>query len=295
MPMNAGTARALLQRLRRAEAAGLARAGHHDAALDLLAGADAEDPATLDLLARVHAQRGDLAAAEAVWRQVLALDPHHAGALAGSQLAADIREGRRRPRPLPVRTAGTAAALLALAVAAGGAALALDRDSGSKATSPAASHPPTAPTAPPTTTGPGPTVQLQALAAELAGPEVKIQQRDKDLRIVFNAGLFGPDSTDLTPTGRQALTALGHRLRDKPVHVTVLGHGVAIAGGPTSGGSDIALTRATTAAQTLAESSGLPLTTFSATTADQAAPPWPPTSPQPDPRNRTVTLLITPT
>ncbi|ANZ41584.1 hypothetical protein BBK82_42185 [Lentzea guizhouensis] len=62
------TAAAHARDLDRARAADLARAGRHDDARLILEDLG-RDPATLDLLARVHAQRGDLAAAEAAWRR----------------------------------------------------------------------------------------------------------------------------------------------------------------------------------------------------------------------------------
>src|SRR5690606_40161555 len=74
-----------------AEAAHLARAGRYDEArraLEALGGATSDDVAVLDLLARVHAQQGDLTAADECWARVESLDPEHTGA----------REGRRRIR-----------------------------------------------------------------------------------------------------------------------------------------------------------------------------------------------------
>ncbi|NUT51474.1 MAG: flagellar motor protein MotB, partial [Saccharothrix sp.] len=57
-----------------AEAASLARRGRHERArelLDGLGGETSDDPVLLDLLARVHAQRGDLAAADRCWARAL--------------------------------------------------------------------------------------------------------------------------------------------------------------------------------------------------------------------------------
>jgi len=77
----------------------LARAGDYDSAVRILATLNSGDPETLDLLAKVHAQRGDLIAAEAAWRRVLARDPADAAAQAGIQLITQINAGKRRRRP----------------------------------------------------------------------------------------------------------------------------------------------------------------------------------------------------
>jgi len=79
-------------------------------------------------------------------------------------------------------------------------------------------------------------------------------------------------------------------LRGKDVRVTVLGHGIAVDGGPQTGGSAIAVARAAAAAQALAQVSGLPLTSFLVTTADQSASPHP----GDQAKNRTVSLLVAP-
>jgi outer membrane protein OmpA-like peptidoglycan-associated protein len=295
----ADTARELLARLCRAEAADLARAGDHEAALRALADLESEhgeDLETLDLLARVHAQRGNVTAAEATWRRILAVDPDHAPARAGAELATAIRTGRRRVRPLPVRSAGTAA--LVLLLLAGGSVGVAAPWHGHPAPHPPAARPARSPERVRSTASDAGTdqlrVRLQELGAGLAGPGVRIEQRDRDLRVVFDSGLFPPDSDHLAPAGERALVELGRRLRGKPVHVTVLGHSLPLGPGSPTGGSAVGLTRATTAAGTLAGTAELPLTAFTVASADQAAPPWPGTTPQADARNRTVTLLVTP-
>ncbi|MPZ85199.1 MAG: hypothetical protein GEV28_34360 [Actinophytocola sp.] len=114
------------------------------------------------------------------------------------------------------------------------------------------------------------------------------------MRVVFHDGLFGPDGTRLTPAGRDVLRAWGRRLAGRPVTATVIGHGVPVAGGPTSGGSSVAVARAVAAARVLSDVSGLPLTAFSVTSADQSAPAHPGDGPGARGRNRTVTLAIVP-
>ncbi|GAB3894639.1 hypothetical protein GCM10029964_073400 [Kibdelosporangium lantanae] len=83
---------------------------------------------------------------------------------------------------------------------------------------------------------------------------------------------------------------MGKLLHGKDVQVDVIGHGVAVNGGPQSGGSSVALARASVAAQALAQASDLPMTAFTVASADQSAVPHP----GDEARNRTVSLLVTP-
>ncbi|HEY6424867.1 MAG TPA: hypothetical protein VIY28_16830 [Pseudonocardiaceae bacterium] len=107
--------------------------------------------------------------------------------------------------------------------------------------------------------------------------------------MVFDQGLFLPDSDRLTPAGAAKLAELGVRLAGREVSITLVGHAVAVPGGPATGGSVVGQWRAAAAAQALADGSGLPLTAFTLVAADQAQGPFP------DPaRNRTVTLHIAP-
>ncbi|MEU8635391.1 hypothetical protein AB0C38_24780 [Amycolatopsis sp. NPDC048633] len=95
--------------LRVAEAASLARSGDLAAAAAVLADAEAAEharPAELDLLARIHAQRGDFEKADLCWARIQATDPEHAGAADGRALIAAIRARRRRARPLLRPVAG---------------------------------------------------------------------------------------------------------------------------------------------------------------------------------------------
>lgn len=87
----------LIEQLTFARAVSLARSGD-DAAAEILLRPGAElpaAPASLDLMARLRAQRGDYIAAEDLWRRVLKLAPSHAAAIAG------IRRIRQRRTTSP--------------------------------------------------------------------------------------------------------------------------------------------------------------------------------------------------
>ncbi|HEX7301770.1 hypothetical protein [Lentzea sp.] len=261
----------------RARAADLARAGDHASAQRILEGLG-RDPSTLDLLARVHAQRGDLAAARAVWADVLSQNPEHASALAGTRLIADITGGRRRARPLPIALIGGSLVVVTVA-----AALLLQHE-----------RPPVAPEPPPVTAQPTAqpvttTAATPALMVLLASPDVRLEAVGAGVRVVFRQGMFLPDSTSLSLQGLQQLERWGPLLRGKEVRVTVVGHGVAVPGGPATGGSTTALARAAAAVEVLAAVGGQPTTAFLLRSAEQSDLPHADAA-----LNRTVTLVVDP-
>ncbi|MGO1054722.1 hypothetical protein [Crossiella sp. CA198] len=275
-----------------AEAAALARAGQHGEALKVLAAQADDQPVVLDLQARVHAQLGDLAAADRAWKRVLDLRPEDPAALAGCALIAEITEGRRRRKPVPVLALGGAAAVLVLA-----AAVVLPIGlSGQAEVTPMA----TATSSPPVTSGvvrpsaagdPRLAARLGELAETLAAPGIQVRRAERELRIVFEDGLFQPGGNRFTAAGRRALAEWAQRLRGAAVRVTVLGHGVALPGGPASGGSTVALGRASAAAAVLA-GPGLPLSAITVATAEQAEAPF--RGPDAAARNRTAVVLVAP-
>ncbi|MBB4688423.1 hypothetical protein [Amycolatopsis jiangsuensis] len=278
-----------------AEAADLARDGQYPAAVELLSGGP-DDPAYLDLLARVHAQSGDLDAADAAWAAVLRLRPDDPHAEAGRRVLARIRSGRLRRRPVRRKLLAGGAVVLAAAVVTGGVVL---------ATRPA---PPVAAAQPDrglraeldrlhvaqSSAAAAKTAQQQRLtdlAGALAAPDVTVTQGDGEVVVTFDQGLFGPDAISPDPAGRAALEQWASVLKGQSVRVTVVGHGVAVAGGPAGGGSTVSLARAASAARVLATASGLPLTTFAVSSADQTASAHPDGGPE---ANRTVTLEVRP-
>jgi len=288
-----------------ARARSAARRGHLDEAARLLRDLDATAASSrtaLDLLARVHAQRGEFPEADACWVRVQAIDPDDADAAAGRQVIAEIESRRRRTRPVlhPGRVGLLAAALAGVVVV--GTMIWLGPND------------PAAPPDQPTATRLQDEIQradelqrrlatleatragsaarladaLDALAADLAMPGVLVEQRPDAVRVVFEEGLF-TRSDDIAPAGEALLVELGSQLAGMDVSTTVVGHVVAVPGGRTSGGSVVALARALAAARELADAGGVPLTSFTLVSADQAQGPYP------DPaRNRTVTLLVAP-
>jgi type VI secretion system protein ImpK len=281
-------------------------------------------PTALDLLARLHAQRGDLDDADRYWSRAEALSDtadHPTadnGPAAGRRTIADIRAGRRRPRPLwrPARVAAVGTALLGVAVAgtiaAGLGAAGADGPDPRLAAAEAAAASASAAAASAAADAAAADRRRAALesertAAEAARsaaaartdaalddilrrvtvPGVVVERRPADVRLRFEVALF-TEGDRVTRRGAALLATLGGRLVGLPVTVTVVGHVVPVPGGRTSGGSALALSRAEVAARELARG-GLPWTAFTLVGADQSDPPFP------DPnRNRTVTLVVTP-
>jgi type VI secretion system protein ImpK len=288
-------------------AAAAARRGELDVAAELLA--DLTTPAALDLLARVHAQRERWEDADRCWARLQEDSPANLGAAEGRKAIAAIVAGNRRSRPLlgPGRVAVLTGVFVAALVAAGTVWWWPDRD-----VRPAVA----APTTQPTSTGQSTRLEeetrradelerrlakleadrkaaaarlnarLDEIARTVMMPGVTVHRQNASVRVLFTRGLFIRDD-DLTTSGSALLTELGPRLTG--TKVTVVGHSVAQPGSPTHGGTRTALTRARVASQHLAAAGNLPLTTFTLTPADQSRGPFPDA-----PRNRTVTLLLTP-
>lgn len=292
---------------------------------------DAADHATvlaaLDLRAKVHAQRGELTEADACWSRVEAVAPDDPDAAAGRRTLAKIAAGRRPARPVvhSGRLAVVAAALAGAALIGGGGWLlanggdgdrppadsVADADTESERLEEASRRADTledrlaAREAGDTAAAARRDSTLDAVEKRLAMPGVEIRRHaDDDLQVVFSTGVFPYDSV-IGPQGAAALTEIGRRLADLDsdpdpgagsgagVETTVVGHSVAVPGGAPSGGSVVALNRARVAAQYLAQDSDLRLTDFRLVSADQRRGPFPATEAN-APRNRTVTLLITP-
>ncbi|MET9557639.1 hypothetical protein [Streptomyces sp. NPDC006645] len=280
--------------------------------------------AALNLRAKVHAQRGELPEADACWSRVETLDPDDPDAAAGRRTLAKIASGRRHARPVvhTGRVAVIAAALVGAGLIGGVGwffANADDGDGGDggrdsrsvagadtgserlraeerradelKARLAAIEGGRTADAERRDST-------LDEVAKRLAMPGVEIRRHAEDVQLVFRTGVFPYDSV-IGADGAEALTEIGRRLADLEseagtrVDTTVVGHSVAVPGGAPSGGSVVALNRARVAAQYLAQDSDLRLTDFRLVSADQRRGPFPATDAN-APRNRTVTLLITP-
>ncbi len=288
-----------------AVAATAARAGDLAGAARML-GELRPTPAVWDLLARVRAQSGDLAAADECWAHVQQTEPEHAGAAAGRRTIAAIRAHRRFARPVarPNRVATLAAFLIAGAVTTGvllphpgGTGtqdeLATAADLARQATDWAktlerqlSENRSSSATAAADRAG-----ALTALAARLttpAIPGVLVRTESDAVRVLFQTGLFrGGDQ--LTAAGADQLRAFGGRLTGVAAAITVTGETAVVPGGPATGGSPVALSRAAVAAERLAAAAHLPLTAITLASGDQAAPPFPHAA-----QNRTVTITLKP-
>ncbi|MFJ9031531.1 tetratricopeptide repeat protein [Streptomyces sp. NPDC102274] len=284
----------------------MARSGDLDGALRLLNGADdpevGGDRDVLDLLARVHAQRGELAEAAACWRRVQEQHPREPAAAAG--LARIERLGRRGPRAALTRyRARTALAVAVCAVAAVtvGTVVLIDGADGQSAR-------------------PGPSQadrveQLaqrldadrraeqareqdretarrseaaDALARALRAPGLRPVVRGDSVEVAFTDGLYS-EGTQLTPTGAERLAVLGEHLAGREARIEIYGQAATVPGAPRSGGSVVSLWRALIAARELSAASGKPLTAFTTASADQHDAPYASAA-----KNRTVTVVITP-
>ncbi|WP_406638348.1 hypothetical protein [Amycolatopsis sp. WGS_07] len=287
-----GLSRALERELVLAEGADLARRGEYEAAVALLEPDSAGDPARLDLLARVHAQAGDLAAADAAWAAVLELQPDDSAATAGRRVIAKVHSGRLRRRPIRRYLLTAGAVVLVGGAIAGGivlttrpspppAVIAAKPDDGLRAEldrlHSAQSRDATA--------AQERQEKLKKLAKALAAPGVVTKTGADTVAVTFDRSLFSPNAITPNEAGRTALTDWAKVLKGQSVRVTVVGHGVAVPGGPASGGSNVSLARASAAARMLAGASGLPLAAFAVSSADQGSDPA---------ASRTVTLEVRP-
>lgn len=286
-----------------ARARSLAYHGDVDAAANLLRHLDeagTSGPQVWDLLARIHAQRGELAEADGYWRRVQDAAPGDPGAAAGRRAIADAAHRTAAARH-PVLVAVVLAAVVGGSVA-GGSAVTGTGDAAVDTATP-----------PPAVAAGSPAEEadtwerrlarekaahdrtearraraLEALARALRRPGVRVERRAYDVRLVFDNGLFH-HGDQLTAEGRALLVDVGEALADLEVSTTVVGHAVAVPGGVTQGGSVVAMARAVVAAGVLAKAGGVPLTSFALRSADQRHPI------SRDPTvNRTVSLLVAP-
>ncbi|MFE0788168.1 tetratricopeptide repeat protein [Streptomyces mutabilis] len=259
-------------------------------------------PDVLDLLARIHAQRGEPEQAAACWRRALELNPEDSAASAG--LARIDRLAGRGPRAALARhrtATALAAAVCALAAVTAGTAVLADGAGGR-----------------PERSGPSQADLVEQRARQLAAERRAEQARDRDraatrraeaaealaralrapgirpqahgdsVEVAFADGLFS-EGAELTPSGAGRLAVLGERLAGRRLHVEIRGHAATVPGAPTGGGSVVALWRALIAARELSAATGMPLTAFTTASADQRDAPYAEPA-----RNRTVTVVITP-
>ncbi|GHH66195.1 hypothetical protein [Promicromonospora soli] len=300
------------------EAARHARAGRYDPALRLLdtaGGQDSGDVEVLDLLARVHAQRGDLARADACWASVERLDPEHAGARDGRRRIRETWAGRRSTGGAAV---GAAAACLLLA--GGGAAVGWALAPGptsDQGADPAVAQEltrlrhevgelrATAPSASPSPSGGGPTSEgamsedraaLEEVRDALVDPRWTTTLDARSVVVTFRDPVFLAGGAETSERGGDMLEGLADRLGDlADVEVTVVGHTsdtVPVPGGPYANNAEVGLVRALAAAQVIASGSGIPLGAVDVASVGDVDPPYPNTNEADRVRNQTVTVAV---
>jgi len=272
-------AAALLRQTLLARATELARAGRYAEARGLLSEAP-EDGACLDLLARIHAQQGNLSEAEACWIEAARLAPGRDAYRAELARIASL-QNRSAPRSrllLP--------GLIVLAIAAVGIALFV----------PIAKREPNAKIAvsvarPQTTSasdGP-PDVRI-------AVPGVSLKPDGSALVVAFDEGLFKNGSV-LKPKARILLASVGRQLQPHAgrIAVAVIGHTDNWPMPPGRRYRDnaaLGLARAAVAVEHLRAIAHLPTSMLSAAAADEATTPYPNDTPVNRARNRTVVMRI---
>ncbi|MEI6147754.1 MAG: OmpA family protein [bacterium] len=124
--------------------------------------------------------------------------------------------------------------------------------------------------------------------------------RDGDALLVrFNYGVFAR-GTEMTGAACQDLRRIANTLTSSsaPYNIEVEGHTDAApvsSGRPYSGNHELGLARAKVAAEYLSKQCGLPADRLTVTSAGEANPPYPNTTPESRRLNRTVVLKLTPT
>lgn len=306
-----------------ADAATLARNGDYAEAekvLRELGGRSSTDPELLDLLARIHAQRGELFDADECWALALRLDADFAPARTGRKRIAALVSSRLRPRT--GRTV-LAAAVLAAAIGAAGVAGGLligDRP-----------DPAMLAELDDIQDGQGEQADrldelddlddklneledlddkldqtalrqqriLDTVGTALTGNPALVARPDKGaMAVTFSNGVFSTGAR-LSDTGTTALADLVRRLRPMvaDVTITVVGHTedaqVSSSTGYTTN-AELGLARAMVAAERMSDASELPLSTFLLSSSGAADPPFPNTTQKSRAQNRTVTVIVRP-
>lgn len=294
-----------------ADAALHARAGRYDAArrvLDAVGGQDSDDVEVLDLLARVHAQRGDLAQADACWARVEHLDPEHTGALDGRRRIRAMWSGKRTGGGLVL---GAAAACLLLAGGGVATGRALASSPPDQQADPAvaqelarlrhdlnqirtATPPPSDGATPEGTTSRE--AVLREVPDALGDPRWTTTLDARSVLVTFRDPVFQAGGAETFRSGADTLTGLAGRLEDlADVEVTVVGHTSDTAPVPGSrylDNAEVSLARALAAAQVISSGSGIPLSAIAVAGAGDVDPPYPNTDEANRARNQTVTVSI---
>jgi hypothetical protein len=259
-----------------------ARVGQYQdalASLEELGGRGSDDPRVLDLMARVHAQRGEFADADLCWAGVEALDPSLQTAAEGRRRIAALQAKGFRPRVLPVAVAVVAVvagvgvllpastsipapALPAPVDLSGLQAVASKQDQLSRDLAALRAE----------LVAPG--ERFDQLVGALVSPRFTVVRQGETALVTFNDGLFSRDAR-LSASGRAVLVELGRMIKAFPGEISVIGHGATV---------ELGFRRA----QVTAGELGVPLGAVNLRSSTQL--PFPAGSR----RNNTVTVLIDP-
>ena len=301
----------VLARLALAQAARLARRGAYRSAEALLgeAALAASGPRAdvLDMRARMCAQQGRRAEAEALWREALPLDPGNADIRAA--LAALARPGGGRTHLLGLAARSLAVVvLLLLAWTVLAQRRELGRLGNEPAGSPAAAAGAQAAASPSGAPAPGieapqatgaDIALLDSLAAALTPlGALEVVLRDGEVEVRFREALFSEGAA--LRSGAPALMArIAASLTplEGYFRVVVVGHADAVplrAGSSYPSNLALGLARATRVAGILLESGAFPAEHVAVQSLGAASPPYPDGTSQDGRRNRTVTLRFAP-
>lgn len=269
----------------------LARIGHFGEAESLISALShgkGAAPACLDLMAKIRAQQGRYADAEAYWVEASRLEPDNEAHRAG--LLCIARE--RRISALRSAMRALLIALLLLTVA-GVIGYAVVRPTDGARDELKSESIPVVEQAKPT----------GSAARRSAFTDIKIdiqgiatQAIDGDILLTFTSGIFVAGAT-VKPEAKLLLRALGRQLgpHSAKIMVQVVGFtdDLPLARGATFRDNDaLGLRRAVTVAEYLRVSAGLPSSIFSIRSLGEASTPYPNDSRENRARNRTVTIRI---
>lgn len=212
----------LLDQLKLARAAELARAGHYAEAEEVLsAGRDEtrHGAASLDLLARMRAQQGRLEEAEKLWTRASLLDPANPAYGLALRRAAQRRRGSRRPAfVLSLVACGLICALAGFWLwqrrpsTRGDANAAASAPTSQRRSDATPGPPPAPPQRPPAAVeGAGPVAALAPAENGINVSGVTVTRVPDGLTLSFDDGLFRRGLT-LKPGARERLRELGRQL-----------------------------------------------------------------------------------
>ena len=269
------------------EAARLARSGHYDGALALLAALESHrvTPQALDLMARVRAQQGRWGDAEHAWNRAVGLSPDNQelrSALEWVRRAQASKVSRALSRPMPrIGLAVVSSVFTLLLLGRGVAALV---------------RVPEAPGARVLSTEDQAAFRLPGIT-QLAGSTVS--SRVGEVVVIPDSGLFASGSAKLGPPAKSVIDRVGQGLAPHSDSITASLTGFTDsrpvrAGGPFADNAALGLARAVAVYERLRLSSGIAVDRFVMQSGVPTAAPFSQSEPGESHRNRTVVIRVRP-